>query len=146
MRAVPAVATATNNPCSVTVGATYYTNPDASGACIDRNSAQYIGNLAGTGIRGNLGRNTLRTRGLNSWNMNVHKRIRITENKQLEFRTEFYNIFNHPQYGSGSVSPFSPGDTGVAASVLTSTAGRFLHPEFADGGGRVIRYQLKFSF
>jgi hypothetical protein len=70
----------------------------------------------------------------------------------LEFRTEFYNIFNHPQYGSGSASPFSPGDAGVSASVLGSTGnsgglpGRFLHPEFADGGGRVIRYQLKFSF
>ncbi|HAF16283.1 MAG TPA: hypothetical protein DCK93_00505 [Blastocatellia bacterium] len=78
--------------------------------------------------------------------MNILKRVRLTENTRIEFRTEFYNIFNHPQYGQGSVSPFSPGSTGVSASVITSTAGRFLHPEFADGGGRVIRYQLKFIF
>jgi len=152
VRAVPSVATATNNPCAVAVGATFYTNPDASGACIDRNSAMYIGNLAGSGIRGNLGRNTLRTRGTNNFNVNILKRINITEGTHLEFRTEFYNIFNHPQYGLGSVSPFSPGDTGVSASVIGSTGnsgglpGRFLHPEFADGGGRVIRYQLKFTF
>ncbi len=145
VRAVPAVATATSNPCAVPVGATYYTNPEAGSACIDRTFAQYIGVLAGTGL-GNLGRNTLRTRGTNNWNMNILKRIAITETKRLEFRTEFYNIFNHPQYGQGSVSPFSPGNTGVSASVITSTAGRFLHPEFADGGGRVIRYQIKFLF
>ena len=103
-------------------------------------------NLAGSAIRGNLGRNTLRTRGINNFNVNLLKRINITEGTHLEFRTEFYNVFNHPQYGLGSVSPFSPGDTGVSASVIGSTAGRFLHPEFADGGGRVIRYQLKFTF
>jgi hypothetical protein len=65
---------------------------------------------------------------------------------QLEFRTEFYNILNHLQYGQGSVSPFSPGDQGISASVIGSTGGRFLDPTFADGGGRVIRYQLKFLF
>ena len=145
-RAVPAIASATSNPCGVAVGATYYTNPDAGGACIDPANAQYIGILAGTGRRGNLGRNTLRSRGTNNWNMNVLKRVNITENTHLEFRTEFYNIFNHPQYGQGSVSPFSPNPTGIAASVTNSTAGRFLRPEFDEGGGRVIRYQIKFLF
>ncbi|HEY3037153.1 MAG TPA: TonB-dependent receptor [Pyrinomonadaceae bacterium] len=145
VRAVPAVATATANPCAVVVGATYYTNPEAGGACISPSAAQYIGVLAGTGL-GNLGRNTLRTPGTDNWNMNILKRVRLSENTRIEFRTEFYNIFNHPQYGIGSVSPFSPAGGGVSASVITSTAGRFLHPEFTDGGGRVIRYQLKFHF
>jgi Carboxypeptidase regulatory-like domain/TonB dependent receptor-like, beta-barrel/TonB-dependent Receptor Plug Domain len=146
VRAVPALATATVNPCTVAVGAIYYTNPDASGACINPSSAQYIGILAGTGRRGNLGRNTLRTPGQNNWNVNLLKRVNLGEGKNIELRTEFYNIFNHPQYGTASVSPFSPGNTGVSANVFTSPAGQFLHPEFSDGGGRVIRYQLKFSF
>ncbi len=155
VRAVPAIATAASNPCNVDlslVNLTYYTNPDASGACISRNNAMYIGNLAGSGIRGNLGRNTLRTRGTNNFNVNILKRISITEGTHLEFRTEFYNIFNHPQYGSASVSPFSDPGAGVSASVIGSTGntatlpGRFLHPEFAEAGGRVIRYQLKFTF
>ncbi len=146
VRAVPAVATATVNPCSVAVGATFYTNPDAANACINPSSAQYIGLLAGIGRRGNLGRNTLRTRGQNNWNLNLLKRINLGEAKFFEVRAEFYNVFNHPQYGTASVSPFSPGSTGVPANVFTSAAGQFLHPEFSDGGGRVIRYQLKFSF
>lgn len=146
VRAVPAIASATSNPCAVTVGATYYTNPDAGNACINPATAQYIGILAATGLRGNLGRNTLRTPGTNNFNFNILKRVNITENTRLEFRTEFYNIFNHPQYGQGSVSPFSPGDAGISANVISSTAGRFLQPQFAEAGGRVIRYQLKFIF
>jgi hypothetical protein len=146
VRAVPALATATVNPCGVAVGATFYTNPDAGSACINPATAQFIGLLAGTGRRGNLGRNTLRTPGQNNWNMNLLKRVRIDETKFVELRAEFYNVFNHPQYGTGSVSPFSPAGTGVPANVFTSAAGQFLHPEFSDGGGRVIRYQLKFAF
>ena len=146
VRAVPAVATATANPCGVAVGSTFYTNPDAGSACINPASAQYIGLLAGTGRRGSLGRNTLRTRGQHNWNVNVLKRIRMDETKFFELRAEFYNVFNHPQYGTASISPFSPASTGVPANVFTSAAGQFLHPEFSDGGGRVIRYQLKFGF
>ena len=146
VRAVPAIATATVNPCSLTVGATFYTNPDAGGACINPANAQYIGLLAGSGRRGNLGRNTLRTPGQNNWNVNLLKRISLGEAKFFELRAEFYNVFNHPQYGTASVSPFAPLSTGVPANVFTSAAGQFLHPEFSDGGGRVIRYQLKFAF
>ncbi len=155
VRAVPALtaasaanpALAAANACGLTtVGTLFYTNPDAGGACINPSDARYIGILAGTGRRGNLGRNTLRSRGTNNWNLNILKRVRITEGTRLEFRTEFYNVFNHPQYGTGSVSPFSGAPLGIASNVITSTAGRFLRPEFDEGGGRVIRYQLKFSF
>ena len=146
VRAVPAIATATANPCSVAIGSTFYTNPDNGGACINPANAQYIGLLAGTGRRGTLGRNTLRTPGQNNWNLNLLKRVNVGEAKFFELRAEFYNLFNHPQYGTQSVSPFAPLPTGVPANVFTSAAGQFLHPEFSEGGGRVIRYQLKFSF
>ena len=139
---------------------TGYVNPDANNAAIDPNTARYIGNptyvagLPGSVARvGNLGRNTERTPGLNNWNMNLMKKTRLTESTSIEFRTEFYNIFNHPQIGQGSVSPFSPpgnptGSNFIASSVNTSTAGFFLVPNtsLADAGGRVIRYQLKLIF
>jgi hypothetical protein len=34
----------------------------------------------------------------------------------------------------------------MSANVFTSPAGRFLNSNVLDGGGRVIRYQLKFLF
>jgi hypothetical protein len=146
-RAIPAVATATLNPCAVAVGAVFYTTgPSATGSCINPANAQYIGLLAGTGRRGTLGRNTLRTPGTENYNVNILKRIILGETTSLELRAEFYNIFNHPQYGQGSVSPFSPGAQGISASVINSPIDQFLQPQFADGGGRVVRYQLKFKF
>ena len=139
---------------------TGYVNPDANSAPIDPSTARYIGlpayvaGLAGSVSRtGNLGRNTERSPGLNSWNMNVMKRTRLTEATTLEFRTEFYNVFNHPQFGQGSASPFSPagnptGSNFIAATVNTSQPGFFLVPNTSnsDNGGRVIRYQLKLIF
>lgn len=150
---------------------TGYVNPDVPGAvpgtfvsvAIDPNTAQWIGNpqfnaaLVGSRQRfGTTGRNTLRTPGINNWNINLLKRVKFGESRALEFRTELYNAFNHPQYTTPSVSPFSPGEQGYGASVGTANAagvltsgtaaGRFLDPKFADGGGRVIRYQLKFIF
>ncbi len=37
--------------------------------------------------------------GLNNWDMALVKDLRITESKKLEFRGEFFNIFNHAQFG-----------------------------------------------
>ncbi|HEX7997523.1 MAG TPA: carboxypeptidase regulatory-like domain-containing protein [Pyrinomonadaceae bacterium] len=148
-RAVPFITTAALNPCGVAVGTLVYTTgPSGAGTCINPANAQYIGLLGSIGRTGNLGRNTLVTPGTNNWNVNILKRVKITENTRLEFRTEFYNIFNHPQYTQGSVSPFSPAGGSIPATVNTSLLGEFLNPNtrLSDGGGRVIRYQLKFTF
>jgi hypothetical protein len=129
---------------------TGYVNPDAGNAPIDPARAQYIGIAAHSGPlalpTGNLGRNTLFTPGINNFSVNLQKSIRLVEGWHLQMRGEFYNIFNHPQYGVPSVSPFSPGQQGIATIVTTSPAGRFLQPQFADGGGRVLRYQIKLMF
>jgi hypothetical protein len=146
-RAIPFVATAAANVCNAPAGAVFYTTaPNAAGSCINPADAEFIGVLGGVGRTGNLGRNTERTRGLNNFDVNLTKRINITEGVRLDFRTEFFNILNHPQYGTGSISPFSPAGTGPTATVFTSAAGQFLRPEFGDGGGRVVRYQLKLVF
>jgi len=36
--------------------------------------------------------------GLNNWDMALIKDLRLTESKRLEFRGEFFNIFNHTQF------------------------------------------------
>lgn len=124
-----------------------YINPDNNNAVIDPKTAEYIGILANSGRTGNLGRNTERANPTDNLNANVLKTVRLTERFRLEFRTEFYNILNHPQYGQLSVSPFSPASPGnIASTVSSSLAGRFQNQTFLDGGQRVIRYQLKFIF
>lgn len=126
---------------------TGYVNPDANNAPIDPKTAQFIQVPSGSGRTGNLGRNTERTNPTDNLNANILKRVKLTERFSLEFRTEFYNILNHPQFGLLSVSPFSPSSAGsVGANVATTPAGRFQNETFLDGGQRVIRYQLKIVF
>jgi Carboxypeptidase regulatory-like domain/TonB-dependent Receptor Plug Domain/TonB dependent receptor len=156
VRAVPVVATADNpgppgTPRGTILG---YVNPDANNAPIDPSTARFIANPTFTGQAGSvprfgtLGRNTERTPGINNFDFNIQKRTRVNETTSLEFRTEFYNIFNHPQYTIGSVSPFSPTGGTIGSNLNTTVAGRFLNPNTAvsDGGGRVVRFQLKLLF
>jgi hypothetical protein len=71
----------------------------------------------------------------------------VNERFRFEFRTEFYNLFNTPQYTTPSVSPFAPSAQGLVGNSVSATPdGRFLRPEFLDGGSRVVRYQLKLVF
>ncbi len=147
VRAIPVV--------NATGAITGYVNPDNGNAAIDPATARYIVNpaynpaLANSVARfGNLGRNTERTPGTNIFNANILKRTRIREDMSLEFRAEFYNIFNRPNYTQGSISPFSPTGGTISSNANTAIAGRFLNPNTpaTDGGGRVVRYNLKFIF
>jgi hypothetical protein len=125
---------------------TGYVNPENNFAPIDPIQAEFIQLPANSGRTGTLGRHTERTRGINNWDFNIGKRIALSEGTSLELRTEFYNLFNHHQFGQGSVSSFSPGSQGIPANVQSSLQGQFLSPQFADGGGRVIMYNLRFLF
>ena len=158
VRAVPFTASATNpGPTGQTSGV-FYTNPDdisrtnptpggpLLAAFIDPARARYVGLLANTGRTGTLGRNTERTKGLNLFDFTLQKRFRVTERLGLQFRAEMFNAFNHPNYGTASISPFSPATSGPAANVFTTPGGNFLQPQFGDGGGRVVRYLLKLTF
>ena len=134
-----------------TTSATGYINPDTS-APINPANAMYIALPACTStvtpcVTGNLGRNTARTPILNNFDADLTKIVNVTERMHFEFRAEFYNLFNHRQYGNVSASPFDANSTvTIGANVTSTVANRFLSPGYADGGARVLRYQLKFVF
>jgi hypothetical protein len=48
---------------------------------------------------GNLGRNAFRAPGLEQWDLGVSKNFRITEGIKLQFRSEFFNVMNHTNFG-----------------------------------------------
>jgi hypothetical protein len=148
VRALPATATSPSSTGFINPDVIIGRTPGGQDifAPIDPASARYIGLPTTANRTGTLGRNTERTRGINNFDFNVLKRVRMTEATSLEFRAEFFNVFNHPQYGSLSASPFAPAASGPLADILATPAGQFLQPQFGDGGGRVIRYQLKFIF
>ncbi len=90
--------------------------------------AQALAN--GTPRFGNSGRNILYGPGLQEWDVSAIKRNHITERVNLEIRAEFFNLFNHPNFGT-------PGNV-----IGTSTAGQLT----SAGSPRDIQFGLKFSF
>ncbi len=47
---------------------------------------------------GNEGRNTIIGPGVNNWDLSVFKAFHVDEKRELQFRAEFFNAFNHPQF------------------------------------------------
>jgi len=65
---------------------------------------------ASAGQQGNFGRNVLRGFGAFQTDFAVQRQFRLTEKLGLRFRSEFFNIFNHPNFGPPSndlTSPYS---------------------------------------
>ena len=47
---------------------------------------------------GDVGRNTMIGAGLTNLDLTVARNFRVTERSSLQFRTEFFDLFNHPNY------------------------------------------------
>lgn len=78
----------------------------------------------------------LRGPGINNFDFAVFKRTNVTERMGIEFRTEFFNIFNHP-YFSMPATGFGAAGFGVVTSTVQ---GGVASPE------RLIQFVLKVVF
>jgi hypothetical protein len=56
------------------------------------------------GMFGNSGRNLIRGPGINNWDVSFIKRTELTERVSLQFRAEFFNLWNHTQYAGVNIS------------------------------------------
>ena len=77
------------------------------------------------GELGNLGRNTLRGPGLENVDFSLFKNHNLLGEKlKVQFRAEFFNLFNRPNFGTQRVTPFNNlGQTvPAAAAILPPTA------------------------
>ena len=74
---------------------------------------------------------SLRSDGAKNFDFAVFKRTNITERFGLEFRTEFFNLFNHPQFGAPSTG-LDSGNFGVVSSTVNNP--------------RLIQFALKLAF
>jgi Carboxypeptidase regulatory-like domain/TonB-dependent Receptor Plug Domain len=82
------------------------------------------------GLIGNVPRNLIQMPSTQTVNLSLMKRIRLTENVRLQFRTEVFNLFNHPNFRT-LVTNFSAANFGA----LTET-----------DEPRVIQFGLKVLF
>jgi hypothetical protein len=71
------------------------------------------------GSFGNCGAGIIRGPGENAWNWAFYKTFPIRERAKLQFRSEFFNIFNHPNF-SGVSTGYGSGNFGQITSALDS--------------------------
>jgi hypothetical protein len=91
------------------------------------------------GTFGNLGRNTLIGPGLSTVDFLVNKHFRITEQKEFQFRAEFFNMLNHPNFATPNVNNrriFDANGNLVASGAISRTTTT----------SRQIQFGFKFIF
>lgn len=102
------------------------------------------------GTFGNMGRNLFQDSGFNDFDLSVAKNFHFGERLRAQFRAEFFNILNHPNFanpyggqnGFGlndpSVQPFG---CGCATPDIAAA-----NPVIGSGGSRAVQLALKFTF
>jgi hypothetical protein len=86
---------------------------------------------------GNLGRNVLRGPSFVNTDLSLVKNTKLTERLNLQFRTEAFDVFNHPNFGNPNLNPQSS-----SFGRITST--RFPTGDF--GSARQLQISLKLQF
>jgi hypothetical protein len=104
------------------------------------NTAAFAVPAAGT--FGDAPRNNVRGPGAWQIDFGVAKSIPLSERAHLEFRSEFFNIFNHPQYGLPQATFAVPGFGSITQTVNTTTP---VSP-IGSGTPREIQFALRFAF
>ena len=109
---------------------------------------------------GDCGRNSLKNPSRTNFNLSLLKHFKVFGEREIEFRAEGFNIFNHTQFRISD--PSHPGNTGNnvigcyggasanysadgGAGTDCRTGNSFLHPVDAHDP-RILQFGLKFSF
>jgi len=87
---------------------------------------------------GNSPRGRLRGPAIFNWDFSVFKKFKFHERHEFEFRAEFFNIFNTPQFNLPGANISSVASFGKSTSTL-STVSNF-------GAQRQILFGLRYSF
>jgi hypothetical protein len=113
-----------------------------------RNIAEWINPAAFATPAGEFGtapRDLLRGPGTWQIDLGASKTILLSERASLEFRSEFFNIFNHPQLGPPQ-STFNPSNTTGFGSIITTVNTTTPISPVGSGTPREIQFALRIAF
>jgi hypothetical protein len=104
------------------------------------------------GTFGTMGRNTFRDTGFRNWDFSVAKNWKFGERFGAQFRAEFFNVLNHPNFANpfGGQNGFGMNDPSVlgpgfgCACATPDVAAT--NPVLGSGGARAIQLGLKLLF
>jgi outer membrane receptor protein involved in Fe transport len=117
---------------------------NATGALVPvtLNDVRFVVNTGETALRfgnpyGDVARNTLKGDDISRGNFGIFKNTKVSERLNIQFRAEFFNVFNHPNFGVPD--PFID-DAGVGFADPASDN------DGTGGGRRRIQFGLKLVF
>jgi len=104
-----------------------------------------------TDSNGNLGRNSLRAFGAWQWDFALRRQFNLRDNLHLQFKGEFFNLLNHPNFGPPLGDISQTGRFGLSSQMLgrslSGGAGSGgLIPLYQIGGPRSVQLALKLQF
>ena len=124
-------------------------NPYISGACPTTtncvswlNKAAFATTAASLGTYGTTGKNAFRMPGYYDWDMGLFKNFSFTERWKLQFRAEFFNVFNRANFFDEGI-PSQP-NLGNFQKLNGSTFGQFRAGQVGDP--RIGQLALKLFF
>lgn len=94
---------------------------------------------------GNLGRNTFRGPHQQNWDFSLIKNFKLTERQSLRFTTDFFNVWNHANFGNPSINDVEsiPHDPSTGQPLTTGPFGKITS---TVGTPRLIQFSLRFGF
>ena len=135
-------------------GTVQWLNPNAFVSTVDPSTGACLGGDSPTNCQfGNLGRNALRGPNFAWSDFYLTKSFSVTEGVKLRFDTQFFNVFNHPNFAlPGMVLAGNPGkpttQTGFGALTYTTSppTGLLGVGLGGDSTPRMIAFQLRLEF
>ena len=133
----------------------YFFNPFAfaravvlAGQLIPSSNGTATASATGTDF-GNVGRDVLRGPRQTNVDFSVIKRFPINESKNIEFRAEFFNLFNHVNFAN-PISNFnavpSSGINQNTGQIIPGNAGDFGRIISTSNNPRIIQFAVKLNF
>jgi len=120
----------------------------AAGQPIPSSGGAATASTAGTDI-GNVGRNCLRGPRQVNLDSSIAKLFPLAESRSFEFRVEFFNLLNHPNFAnpiSNLSALFASGGSIDPATGRVLNAGNFGRIISTSSNPRIIQFALKFNF
>ena len=143
-------------PGDPTMPAACITNAAAIGATASLNAFGCYANKSSVmippafGTQGTMGRNIFRDTGYRNWDFSVAKNWKFTERFGAQFRTEFFNFLNHPNFANpfGGQNGWAHNDpsTGSFGCSCATPDVAASNPVIGSGGSRAIQLGLKLFF
>ncbi len=134
-------------------GSLQWLNPDAFVSVVDPSTGACGGGDSTVNCQfGNSGRNNVRGPHFTYFELYLTKKIKITEHVSFRFDTQFFNLFNHPNFALPSNQAGTPGkpatQTGFGAltSTISPPTGLLGVGLGGDSSPRMIAFQGRIEF